>query len=206
MKTWLMCLALVALAIGSIGLAVNDEGGGGGGVYTERSPEEQQRLLEDYRAQLSAQGAVLFAAARAPRPPLVPCDGAEPMPCMMGATQLSDIAGIWRVYFPRPDLNAPDGMAYQRINSDGKLIHADTVENTTAPYGRWPHGRYTFEDGVLVLTVESEGSPPGCETGRFEPWVYRHGAQPVALLLATLEDHCPGRPGHPPFVWVAPAD
>lgn len=141
--------------------------------------------------------------------PLVPCPeaGEAPRPCEVIATAPEDAAGIWRHYAGRPDLNAPGGMGYQRINRDGSFVMADAPEHTAAPHGNWPYGSYAFEDGLVQLTVEAEGVPPMCQraTSRFR--VYRYGEQPVALLVEPVDDACPPRlqDTRTPFIWVAPA-
>jgi hypothetical protein len=98
-------------------------------------------------------------------------------------------------------------MGYQRINSDGSFVMADAPENTTAPFANWPYGSYTFEGSLARLTVEANGVPPICRTATQRFHVYRYGEQPVALLIAPVEDDCPPRleDTRVPFIWVAPA-
>jgi hypothetical protein len=138
--------------------------------------------------------------------PLVPCEGDVARPCDVIATQPEDAVGIWKHYAGRPDLNAPDGMGYQQINRDGSFVMADAPEKTTAPFANWPYGSYAFEGGLAHLTVEADGTPPMCQTATQRFHVYRYGEQPVALLIAPVEDGCPPRleDTRVPFIWVAP--
>lgn len=154
---------------------------------------------------ITALSGAFLAAAETQHPPLVPCDvGAPAVPCVVLASEPADIAGIWRQLVTRPDLQAPGGMGYQRINRDGSFVLADTIENTAAPYGAYPFGHYVFEDGIAVLTVAAEGVPPMCQRATVAFYVYRIGHQNVALLMVPIEDDCPPRLGdiRLPFVWV----
>jgi hypothetical protein len=141
--------------------------------------------------------------------PLVPCpeDGDEAFPCAVVATRAEDAAGIWKHYAGRPDLQAPGGMAYQRIRPDGSFAMADTPQNTAHRFGRYPFGTLAFEGGEVQLTVGGD-VPPGCETATHRYHVYRYGTQPVALLIAPIEDACAPRlrDMRQPFIWVADAD
>jgi hypothetical protein len=141
--------------------------------------------------------------------PLVPCPDEvdEPYPCAVVATRAEDAAGIWKHYAGRPDLQAPGGMAYQRIRSDGSFAMADTPQNTANRFGRYPFGTLAFEGGEVQLTVGGE-VPPGCETATHRYHVYRHGTQPVALFIVPLEDECAPRLRDmgQPFIWVADAN
>jgi hypothetical protein len=142
--------------------------------------------------------------------PLVPCPDVvgEAYPCDVVVTRAEDAAGIWKQYVSRPDLQAPGGMGYQRINPDGSVVIADAPENTAAPYGNYPFGRYAFEGNEVRLTVDAADVPPMCQTATLRFHVYRYGAQPVALLLAPVEDDCPPRlqDTRLPFIWVADAN
>jgi hypothetical protein len=142
--------------------------------------------------------------------PLVPCPEAmaEPYPCDVVVTRAADAAGIWRQYVGRPDLMAPGGMGYQRINLDGSFVIADTPENTGAPFGNYPFGTFAFEGGEVRVTVDAPGIPAMCHTAIHRFHVYRYGAQPVALRVAPIEDECAPRlqdMGRP-IIWVADVD
>jgi hypothetical protein len=147
---------------------------------------------------------------RALEQPLVPCpeEVLERFPCDVVVTRAEDAAGIWKQYVSRPDLGAPDGMGYQRIDADGRFVIADTPENTRTSFGNYPYGAYAFEDGQVWLTVDAPDVPEACETARQRFHVYRYGAQPVALLVLPLLDRCPPRllDTRLPFIWVADAD
>jgi predicted secreted protein len=142
--------------------------------------------------------------------PLVPCPEVvdEAYPCDVVVTRAEDAAGIWKQYVSRPDLQAPGGMGYQRINPDGSVVIADAPENTAAPHGNYPFGRYAFGGNEVRLTVDAADVPPMCQTATLRFHVYRYGAQPVALLLAPVEDDCPPRlqDTRLPFIWVADAN
>jgi hypothetical protein len=141
--------------------------------------------------------------------PLVPCpeDGDGDIPCVVVATRAEDAAGIWKQYLGRPDLQAPGGMAYQRIRPDGSIVLADTPENTATRFGNYPFATVTFDGDEARLTVAGD-VPPGCETALQRYHVYRYGTQPVALLLDPIQDECPPRlqDTRLPFIWVADAD
>jgi hypothetical protein len=142
--------------------------------------------------------------------PLVPCpeDGDEAYPCEIVVTRAEDAAGIWKHYVGRPDLQAPGGMGYQRINPDGSFVMADAPENTTAPFRNYPFGTYAFEDGQVWLSVDAPDVPEECQAARQRFRVYRYGAQPVALLVVPLLDRCAPRlqDARLPFIWVGDAD
>jgi hypothetical protein len=147
-------------------------------------------------------------AARAQ--PLVPCpdEVGEPYPCSVVATRAEDAAGIWKQYVTRPDLQAPGGMGYQRIDRDGRFFLADAPEHTVMPFGNYPYGTYAFDGNEVRLTVEAAGVPPMCQTATGRMHVLRYGAQPVALLMAPIADECPPRlhDMRLPFIWVAGTD
>jgi hypothetical protein len=141
--------------------------------------------------------------------PLVPCpeDGDEAYPCAVVATRADDVAGIWKQYLGNPAMQAPGGMAYQRIGPDGGIVLADTPENTAARFGNYPFATVAFEGDEARLTVGAD-VPPACQTAIQRYHVYRYGTQPVALLIAPIEDECPPRLQDTglPFIWVAGAD
>jgi hypothetical protein len=140
--------------------------------------------------------------------PLVPCpeDGAE-VPCSVVATSAEDVAGIWKQYLGNPAMQAPGGMAFQRIRPDGSIVLADTPENTAARFGNYPFATVAFEGDEARLTVGAEVPPP-CQTAIQRYHVYRYGTQPVALLLAPIQDECAPRlqDTRHPFIWVGGAD
>jgi hypothetical protein len=142
--------------------------------------------------------------------PLVPCpeEGAEAYPCDVVVSHADDAAGIWKQYVGRPDLQAPEGMGYLRINPDGGFIMADAPEHTAAIFGNYPYGTFDFDDDEVRLSVDAPGVPPMCQTALQRLHVYRYGAQPVALLMVPIEDDCPPRlqDTRLPFIWVAGAD
>jgi hypothetical protein len=142
--------------------------------------------------------------------PLVPCPeaGDEAYPCAVVATRAEDVAGIWRQYVSRPDLMAPEGMGYHRIGHDGSFVIADAPDHTNAPFGNYPYGTLTFEGDVVRLAVDAPNVPPTCQTATQRIHVYRYGAQPVALLMAPIEDECAPRLQDMslPFIWVAGVD
>lgn len=141
--------------------------------------------------------------------PLVPCpeDVLEPYPCDVVVTRSEDASGIWKQYVSRPDLRAPNGMGYQRIDADGRFVIADTPENTRTAFENYPYGTYAFQDGQAWLTVDAPDVSETCETARQRLYVYRYGAQPVALLVVPLLDRCPPRlqDTRLPLIWVADA-
>ncbi len=142
--------------------------------------------------------------------PLVPCPDEvdEAYPCDVVVTHAEQAAGIWKQYMGRPDLMAPGGMAYQRINPDGSIVLAGTPENTVAPSGSFPFGTLTFEGGEVHLSVDAPNVPPSCQTAVSRYHLYRYGDQPVALLMAPIEDTCEPRlrDTRTPFIWVAGLD
>jgi hypothetical protein len=141
--------------------------------------------------------------------PLVPCpeEGDEAYPCAVVATRAEDVAGIWKQYVGRPDLQAPGGMGFQRIDHDGRFFLADSPENTAMIFGNYPYGTLAFDDGEVQLTVGGD-VPPGCETAIHRYHVYRYGTQPVALRIAPIEDTCAPRLRDmgQPLIWVANAN
>lgn len=141
--------------------------------------------------------------------PLVPCPDEvdEPYPCSVVATRAEDAAGIWKQYLGNPAMQAPGGMAYQRIRPDGSIVLADTPENTATRFGNYPFATVVFEGDEARLTVGAD-VPPACQTAIQRYHVYRYGAQPVALLIAPIHDECPPRLQDTglPFIWVAGAD
>jgi hypothetical protein len=142
--------------------------------------------------------------------PLVPCPEQvdEPYPCDLVVIRAEDAAGIWKQYLSGPDLLAPDGMGYQRIDPDGRFIIVDTPGNTVATVGDYPYGTYAFRNRQVWLTVDAPDVPESCKTGVQRFHVYRYGAQPVALFVVPLLDHCMPRlqDVRLPFIWVATAD
>jgi hypothetical protein len=142
--------------------------------------------------------------------PLVPCpdEGDEAYPCDVVVTHAAEVAGIWKQYMGRPDLMAPGGMGYQRINPDGSIVLADAPENTGAPFGSFPFGTLTFEGGEVRLSVDAPNVPPTCQSATSRYHLYRHGDQPVALLMEPVEDECAPRlrDTRMPFIWVAGID
>jgi hypothetical protein len=144
-------------------------------------------------------------AARAQ--PLVPCpeEGADAYPCDVIVTGPADAAGIWKQYVGRPDLQAPNGMGYLRINHDGSFTMADVPEHTVTVFRNYPYGTYAFEGGEVRLSVDAPDVPPICQTALQRMHVYRLGAQPVALLSVAIEDACPPRLQNAslPFIWAA---
>jgi hypothetical protein len=140
---------------------------------------------------------------------LVPCPDEvdEPYPCAVVATRAEDASGIWKQYVGRPDLQAPGGMGFQRIDRDGRFFLADSPENTAMIFRNYPYGTMVFEDGEVQITVASV-VPPGCETAIHRFHVYRYGTQPVALRIAPIEDACAPRVRDmgQPIVWVADAN
>jgi len=91
----------------------------------------------------------------APAQPLVRCpeEGDEVYPCDIVVTRAEDAVGIWMQYVSRPDLMAPEGMGYHRVNPDGSFVIADAPENTAAPFGNYPFGTSTFNVGEVRLSV-----------------------------------------------------
>jgi hypothetical protein len=158
----------------------------------------------------TGEGLAMTPDAAAVAQPLVPCPeaGDAPYPCDLVVAHAGEAAGIWRQYVGRPDLMAPGGMGYQRINPDGRFVIADLPENTVAPYANYPYGTFVFEDGEVQVTVDAAGIPPMCATATHRFHVYRYGAQPVALLVAPIEDECAPRlqDMNRPIIWVGDVD
>jgi hypothetical protein len=142
--------------------------------------------------------------------PLVPCpeETAGAYPCDVVATGADEIAGIWRQYITRPDLQAPDGMGYQRIRADGSVTLADTPEHTAAPHGNYPYSTLTFDGREALMAVDAPGVPPMCQIATYRFHAYRYGTQDVALLSVPIEDDCLPRLQDLslPLIWVAGTD
>lgn len=149
------------------------------------------------------------ASSQAPAPstdPLVPCVADTAGPCVVVASQISDIVGVWKQYFGAPIPATPDGMAYIRYQEDGSYALADSPENTGAPYDTFPYGTVSFDGNIMTITV-AEPPPdfPGCESGTYVVRVFKLGGQPVALHYTPVDDACAPRVGDlaQPLVWVA---
>lgn len=151
-----------------------------------------------------------FGQAQAPaaRPPLVACEAGKDVPCIVLATKIADIAGIWKQYLGNPALAAPGRMGYIRYSADGSFVIADTPENTRAPFKNWPSGTVSFDGPRMTLTVKGEVSLPECRTGVYEVRVIRLGDRPVGLQYTVVDDKCVGRQADLDLVlpYAGPAD
>ncbi|PYE53178.1 hypothetical protein [Deinococcus yavapaiensis] len=126
-----------------------------------------------------------------PRPPLVTCEPGKAVPCIVIASRLADIVGVWKQYLGNPLFAAQDGVGYIRYNADGSFVIADTPEHTVAPFKNWPRGTVRFDGTRALLTVEPiEGVPAECQTAIHEMRVVRLGSRPVGLIYSQVEDNC----------------
>jgi hypothetical protein len=136
----------------------------------------------------SAQG-----ATPPPRPALVPCAENPEGPCIVIATTIDDIVGVWKQYFGNPMIQAPGGVAYVRYRADGSSSLAPTAEGTAEPFGMYPRARVSFEGEVMTMEVIGDMVPAECRHATFQVQVIRLGAVPVALFYLPIEEACVGR-------------
>ena len=162
-------------------------------------------------AVLTAIAALVLAVASAqgapppgPRAPLVPCTPETTGPCVVVATSVDDLVGVWKQYLGNPMLDAPGRMGFIRHRADGTMSLAPTAADTSAPFGTYPRGRITFEGEVATITVDGDAVPPECRTARAHIHVLRYGAAPVALAYLMIADDCMGRRADlaMPVIWV----
>jgi hypothetical protein len=84
-------------------------------------------------------------------------------------------------------------MAYIRFNADGTYVIADSVENTAQPYGIYPFGTFSFDEGEYIVNPAA-GAPPPCDVAaHYQLRVLKYGDQPVALRYVPISEFCPGR-------------
>jgi hypothetical protein len=128
-----------------------------------------------------------------PRPALVPCAENPDGPCIVIATSVDDILGVWKQHFGNPMIQAPGGVAYVRYRADGSTSLAPTAEGTAEPYGMYPRARVSFEGEVMTMEVMGNAVPPECRRATFQVQVIRLGTVPVALFYLPIEEACVGR-------------
>ena len=131
----------------------------------------------------------------ATRPPLVACEATKTAPCMVLATGIPDMAGVWKQYQSNPAFAPVGGMGYIRYSADGTFALADTQEHAAAAsFGNFPHGTYSFEGNRMTINVANP--PPGmpeCAQSVQEVRVVKVGAQMVAMSFTPIEDTCKPR-------------
>ncbi|WP_424951503.1 hypothetical protein [Deinococcus sp.] len=131
----------------------------------------------------------------ASRPPLVACEAGKTVPCVLPATSIADMAGVWKQYQSNPVFAPVGGTGYVRFSPDGTFALADTREHAALPeYSQFPHGTYSFEGSRMTITVLNP--PPGmpeCARSVQEVRVVRMGDQPVAMTFVPIEDTCKPR-------------
>ncbi|TSA81713.1 hypothetical protein FNU79_14775 [Deinococcus detaillensis] len=136
-----------------------------------------------------------FLELAAARPPLVTCEAGKTMPCVVMATQISDMAGVWRQYLSSPDFTTAGGMGYVHFSADGTFALADTQEHAAAAsFSPFPHGTYSFEGNRMTINVENPPpSMPECARSVQEVLVVKMGDQKVAMTFMPIEDACKPR-------------
>ncbi|GAA3999064.1 hypothetical protein GCM10022631_07370 [Deinococcus rubellus] len=129
------------------------------------------------------------------RPPLVACEEGKPAPCVVLATRISDMVGVWKQYQSNPAFAPVGGMGFIRYSPDGTFALADTQEHAAAAsFGPFPHGTYSFEGNRMTINVENP--PPGmpeCARSVQEVRVVHLAAQMVAMTFTPIEDTCKPR-------------
>lgn len=158
-----------------------------------------------------AQDATPEPASPAALPPqmltaLVPCTESTTGPCDLIATKVEDIVGVWKQYLLAPFFNAPEGMAYVRINVDGTFNLADSIEHSAKRETSYASGTFTF-DGQELTYGAVVGAPPPCDTPpRYQMRVLKYGDKPVAIRQVVISDPCIGRTVDvsQALIWVAP--
>ena len=135
------------------------------------------------------------AKASVTRPPLVACETGKTLPCVMLATSISDMAGIWKQYQSNPAFAPVGGMGYVRFSADGTFSLADTQEHAAAAsFGNFPHGTYSFEGNRMTINVANPPpSMPECARSVQEVRVVKVGAQMVAMSFTPVQDTCKPR-------------
>jgi hypothetical protein len=128
-----------------------------------------------------------------PRPALVPCAERPDGPCVVIATSVADIVGVWKQHLGNPMLQAPGGVGYIRIRADGSSSLAPTAEGTAEPYPMYPRAQLSFDGEVMTMEALGDAVPPECRRATMQVQVIRLGAIPVALFYLPIEDTCPGR-------------
>lgn len=126
------------------------------------------------------------------RPPLVACEAGKVSPCVLPATSIADMAGVWKQYQSSPVFGPAGGMGYVRYSPDGTFALADTQEHVAAAsFGNFPHGTYSFEGNRMTISVVNP--PPGmpeCASSVQEVRLIRLGTQPIAMTFAPIADTC----------------
>ena len=136
-----------------------------------------------------------FAQAPTPAttalPSLAPCEAGQDSPCVLLATKLADIVGVWRQYQHNPAFAPVGNMGFIRFNPDGSFMLADTLAHTAAPRAPFPFGSVRFEGNRM--TFNARGVPPTmpeCARAVYEVRVLRLGARPVGMQYTPVEDTC----------------
>lgn len=158
---------------------------------------------------LGASGDPLLAQAATvafePRAPLVPCVEGESLPCVLVASQPSDIAGVWRMYMGNPAAQAPGGLGYLRYTLDGFMRIGISIEQTSDPGAPFPFSAFVLDGGVLTKTIQTQVAPECQQPATYEARVIRVGSRPVALVMTPIEDSCELRKADlatQPLIWV----
>jgi hypothetical protein len=158
-----------------------------------RRPARFTQICLTLLAPLLTSTAAAQGATPPPRPALVPCGPTAEGPCVVIATSVDDIVGVWKQHVGNPMLQAPGGVGYIRYRSDGSYSLAPTVAGTAEPFGTFPRGRVTFEGEVMTIEVFGDMVPAECRRATVQAQVLRLGATPVALFYLPIEDDCAGR-------------
>lgn len=134
-------------------------------------------------------------ALAATRPPLIACEAGKTTPCVVLATSISDMVGVWKQYQTNPIFAPSAGMGYIRYSADGTFALADTQKNVAAvSFGNFPHGTYSFEGTRMTINVANPPpSMPECAYSVQEVRVVKMGAQMVAMSFTPIEDTCKPR-------------
>lgn len=130
-----------------------------------------------------------------PRPPLVVCTTGKTLPCVVFASSIADMTGVWKQYQSNPAFAPVGGMGYIRYSPDGTFALADTQEHAAAAsYGQFPHGTYSFDGNRMTINVVNP--PPGmpeCALSVQEVRVVQLGDQRVAMTFTPIADTCKPR-------------
>ena len=131
----------------------------------------------------------------ASRPPLVACEAGKTAPCVVIATSIADMAGMWKQYQSNPAFAPVGGMGYIRYSPDGTFALADTQAHAALPsFGNFPHGTYSFEGSRMTINVANPPpTMPECARSVQEVRVVSAGDQRVAMTFMPIEDTCKPR-------------
>ncbi|WP_168734859.1 hypothetical protein [Deinococcus sp. KSM4-11] len=134
------------------------------------------------------------APAAGPYPALVACEAGQDRPCVVLASQASDITGVWKQYQHNPAFAPSNSMGFIRYAADGTFVLSSTVAGTAQPAAPFPHGTYSFSGSRLTMNVQGvPPSMPECALAVYEVRVLRLGSRPVALQYTPVQDTCKPR-------------